>query len=80
MRKDLHGLALSTDFGDAAAAFDRATLAYLKYRTDAGRQVGAALQADPDFALAHGLRGYFTMLAYSQANVHGATEASRAGA
>jgi tetratricopeptide (TPR) repeat protein len=75
MPKDLHGLALSTDSGEAAAAFDRATLAYLKYRTDAGRHVAMALQADPDFALAHVLRGYFNMLAYNQANVPGAAEA-----
>jgi hypothetical protein len=30
MRKDLHGLTLSTDSGTAVDAFDRATLAYLK--------------------------------------------------
>ena len=68
LARDLHGLALSTDSGEAAAAFDRATLAYLKYRTDAGRHVAVALQADSDFVLAHMLRGYFNMLAYNQAN------------
>ena len=45
MRKDLHGLTLSTDSGTAVDAFDRATLAYLKYRTDAARHLGAALKA-----------------------------------
>jgi tetratricopeptide (TPR) repeat protein len=74
MHKDLHGLTLSTDSAEAAAAFDRATMAYLKYRTDAGRQLGGALKADPDFALAHVLRGYFNMLAYNQQNVAGAQE------
>ncbi len=74
MNKDLHGLPLSTDSAEAAAAFDRATLSYLKYRTDAGRQLGGALKADPDFALAHVLRGYFNLLAYNQANVAGAQE------
>ncbi|UYN94280.1 MAG: tetratricopeptide repeat protein [Enhydrobacter sp.] len=72
--QDLHGLTLSTDSEEAAAAFDRATTSYLKYRTDAGRQLGGALKADPDFALAHVLRGYFNMLAYNQANVAGAQE------
>ncbi len=44
MRKDLHGLSLSTDSTEAGDAFDRATMAYLKYRTDAGRHLGAALK------------------------------------
>jgi hypothetical protein len=74
MNKDLHGLTLSTDSAEAVAAFDRATMSYLKYRTDAGRQLGGALKADPDFALAYVLRGYFNMLAYNQANVAGAQE------
>ena len=74
MRKDLHGLSLSTDSTEAADAFDRATMAYLRYRTDAGRQVGAALKADPDFALAYVLRGYLSMASYSKANLAGAAE------
>ncbi len=74
MHKDLHGLTLSTDSGTAVDAFDRATMAYLKYRTDAGRHLGAALKADPDFALGYVLRGYFNMLAYNKANVQGAAE------
>ena len=53
MRKDLHGLTLSTDSGTAVDAFDRATQSYLKYRTDAGRHLAAALKADPNFALAY---------------------------
>ena len=50
-------------------------MAYLKYRTDAARHLGAALKADPQFALGHVLRGYFNMLAYNTANVQGAAEA-----
>jgi len=75
MHKDLHGLSLSTDSTEAADAFDRAVMAYLRYRTDAGRHLGAALKADPDFALGHVLRGYLSMLAYNKANVPGAAEA-----
>ena len=75
MRKDLHGLTLSTDSGTAVDAFDRATQAYLKYRTDAARHLGAALKADPEFALGHVVRGYFNMLAYNKANIQGAAEA-----
>ena len=75
MRKDLHGLTLSTDSGTAVDAFDRATQAYLKYRTDAARHLGAALKADPEFALGHVVRGYFNMLAYNKANIQGAADA-----
>ncbi|MFI5000170.1 MAG: tetratricopeptide repeat protein [Reyranellales bacterium] len=74
MHKDLHGLSLSTDSTQAADAYDRATMAYLKYRTDAGRHLSAALKADPDFALGHVMRGYFNLLAYNQANLQGAAE------
>jgi len=75
MRKDLHGLTLSTDSGTAVDAFDRATQSYLKYRTDAVRHLGAALKADPEFALGHVLRGYFAMLSYNKANLQSAAEA-----
>jgi tetratricopeptide (TPR) repeat protein len=74
MRMDLHGLSLSTDSTEAGDAFDRATMAYLKYRTDAGRHLGAALKADPDFALGYVTRGYFNMLAYNTANLQGAAD------
>lgn len=75
MRKDQHGLTLSTDSGTTVDAFDRATQSYLKYRTDAGRHLAAALKADPAFALGHVLRGYFAMLTYNQANATMAAEA-----
>ena len=75
MRKDLHGLTLSTDSGTAVDAFDRATQSYLKYRTDAARHLAAALKADPGFALGHVLRGYFNMLSYNTANLPAAGEA-----
>ena len=75
MRKDLHGLTLSTDSTEAADAFDRTTMAYLKHRTDAGRHLGAAMKADPDFALGHVMRGYFNLLSYNTANLPAAAEA-----
>src|SRR5262249_61469023 len=75
MRKDLHGLTLSTDSGTVVDAFDRATQSYLKYRTDAGRHLAAALKADANFALAHVLRGYFAMLTYNKAGLPLAVEA-----
>ncbi|WP_421997156.1 tetratricopeptide repeat protein [Reyranella sp.] len=75
MHKDLHGLTLSTDSGTAVDAYDRAVMAYLKYRTDAARHLAAALKADGNFAMAHVLRGYFAMLSYNRANVGAAAEA-----
>jgi len=74
MHKDLHGLTLSTDSGAAADAFDRAVMAYLKYRTDAAHHLAAALKADGDFAMAYVLRGYFALLSYNRANQRAAAE------
>ena len=83
MPQDLHGLTLTCASAEAADAFNRATLGYIKYRLDTPQHLAAALAADPQFALAQCLRGYFAMLSYKQANVAAAREAAtaaRAGA
>ena len=83
MQPDARGLALSTDSPAAAAAFDAAIGSYLRYRTDAARHIEAALAADPGFAMAHLLRGYFAMLSFNRANVPAAAvalAAARTGA
>ena len=77
MHRDMHGLPISTDSADAAAAFDRTILGYLKYRADVAGRLGALLAADGEFGLAHCLKGYFAMLSYKQANVPAAIEAAR---
>src|ERR1700746_2871328 len=77
MPHDLHGLPITTS-PEAADAFDRTVLAYLKYRFDAPEHLKRTLAADPEFALAHCLKGYFAMLAYNQARVPAAPEAARA--
>ncbi len=82
MPQDIHGLALTTASADAVAAFDRTLVGYLKYRPDTAEHLAAALAADPEFGLAHCVKGYFTMLSYKQASVAGATAtaaAARAG-
>jgi hypothetical protein len=76
MSHDLHGLPITTS-PEAATAFDRTVLAYLKYKLDAPEHLKHTLAADPGFALAHCLKGYFLMLAYNQARVPAATEAAR---
>lgn len=78
MFRDAHGLALSAANAEAAAAYDRAVHAYLKYRTDGAQHVADALAADPGFAMAHVLKGCFAMLSYKQANVAAAADAERA--
>jgi len=57
MLRDLHGLAISTSSAEAASAFERTILAYLKYRVDASQHLAHTLAADPEFGLAHCLSG-----------------------
>jgi tetratricopeptide (TPR) repeat protein len=77
MPDDLHGLPITTS-PEASTAFDRTVLAYLKYKVDAPEHLKRTLAADPEFVLAHCLKGYFAMLSYNQATVPRAVEAARA--
>ena len=80
MPRDALGLPLTTQSAAAAAAFDHAVAGYVIYRADGAERLTALLQADPDFALAHVLKGYFMMLGYKQALVPVAREAAAAAA
>ena len=75
MHQDIHGLPISTASAQAAAAFDRVTFGYLKYRADLPARMSELFAADGDFGLAHCLKGYFAMLSYKQATVPVAIEA-----
>src|SRR5437764_13912563 len=77
MHHDIHGLAISTASAQAAAAFDRVTLGYLKYRADLPARMSELFAADGEFALGHCLKGYFAMLSYKQANLPVALEAAQ---
>jgi tetratricopeptide (TPR) repeat protein len=77
---DIHGLPLTTEHGSAADAFNRALGSYLAYRTDLSEHVKAALQADPQFALAHCVKGYLFMLMYNRGALGLAAEAHGAAA
>lgn len=72
---DLHGLPLTTASATAAEAFNTTVLSYLRYRADISANLQTTLAADPDFALAHLLKGYLMMLSFKQANVPAAAAA-----
>ena len=76
MHLDARGLPISTASAKAAAAFDHLIVGYLTQRADTPARL-TLLEADPDFALAHCMQGYFAMLAYKQATVPAAVEAAR---
>jgi hypothetical protein len=78
MQHDIHGLPISTASADAAAAFDRTVLGYLKYRADLPARMADMFAADGEFGLAHCLKGYFALLSYKQANVPAAIAAAEA--
>ncbi len=77
MYADARGLPLSTSSADAAAAFDHLVTGYLTQRADTPTRLAALLAADPGFALAHCMQGYFAMLAFKQATIPIAVEAAR---
>jgi tetratricopeptide (TPR) repeat protein len=77
MHLDARGLPLSTASAKASAAFDHLVTGYLTYRADTPDRLKAVLEADPDFALAHCMKGYFAMLAFKQAVVPVAVEEAR---
>jgi len=77
MHLDARGLPISIANAKAAAAFDHLVTGYLTFRVDTPDRLNAVLEADPDFALAHCMKGYFAMLAFKQAVVPVAVQAAR---
>ncbi|MBK9606630.1 MAG: tetratricopeptide repeat protein [Betaproteobacteria bacterium] len=77
MHLDNRGLPISTASVKAAAAYDHLITGYLTYRADTPDRLKAVLEADPDFALAHCMKGCFAMLAFKQAVVPVAAEEAR---
>ena len=77
MHLDDRGLPVSTASAKAAAAFNHLVTGYLTYRADTPDRLAATLEADPDFALAHCMKGYFAMLGFKQAVVAVAVEEAR---
>ncbi|MDR3530040.1 MAG: tetratricopeptide repeat protein [Rhodopila sp.] len=79
MFKDCRGLTLTTVSEQAAAAFDHAVDGYLGYRVDMAARMEVLLAADPDFGLAHCLKGYLFMMSF-RADSLGAARAALADA
>ena len=77
MHLDTRGLPLSTASAKAAAAFDHLVTGYLTQRADTPERLKAVLEADPAFALAHCMKGYFAMMAFKQATVPAAVQEAR---
>lgn len=77
MQQDIRGLEISTGTAKAARAYDHLIAGYLAQRADTPERMAALLEADPDFALAHCMRGYFAMLAFKQATVSDALAEAR---
>ncbi len=59
---DAQGNPLTASSSDAAACLDRTVTAFLGMRQDTGDHLKRTLAEDPDFVLAHCLRGCFMML------------------
>jgi tetratricopeptide (TPR) repeat protein len=67
MHRDAHGLEVTAASATAVQAFDHALMGYIGYRADMPQRMEALFQADPDFGLAHCLKGYLAMLSYKRA-------------
>ena len=75
MQTDARGLEITTTEA-GAAAWDHMIVGYLTQRADTGDRMEALFAADPDFALAHCMRGYFAMLSFKDAMTPAAAEAA----
>ena len=62
MHRDGRGLVLTTESAAAARSFDAAVTEYLAYRKSAMATLKQAIEADPNFCLAHCMTGYLFML------------------
>ena len=71
MFEDCRGLALTTTSEQAAVAFDHAVDGYLGYRADMAARMDALLAIDPDFGMAHCLKGYLFMMSFRADTVAG---------
>ncbi len=64
MLKDCRGLPLTTDSPHVVEAFDHAIDGYLGYCADMAARLDALLALDPEFGMAHCLKGYLLMMAF----------------
>ncbi len=62
MQHDRRGTATTTGSLAALSHLDAATTSFLSHRRDTAEHVAAAVAADPDLAVAHGLAGFLALL------------------
>lgn len=62
MFHDCRGLEITAASDVAVAAFDKTIISYLGIQPDAGPNLKAIFEADPDMVMAHVLKSYFFML------------------
>ena len=79
MKTDAQGIQLTTASDAAIAGYDAAVDALAGFKADPSVHAKAALEADPDFAMGHALRGYFYLMLGVPA-VHAKARASLARA
>lgn len=75
MPRDVQGNAVSAASEHAARAFDHAVAGYLAYRADTARRLPPMFEADPDFGMAHVLKGCLFMAPFDAALAPRAREA-----
>ena len=79
MKTDAQGIQLTTASDAAVAGYDAAVDALAGFKADPSVHAKTALEADPDFAMGHALRGYFYLMLGVPA-VHAKAKASLARA
>jgi tetratricopeptide (TPR) repeat protein len=75
MPRDAQGNAVSAASDNAVRAFDHAVQGFLTYRADTAQRLGPMLAADPEFGMAHVLKGCLFMTPFDGAFVPRAREA-----
>ena len=75
MPRDAQGNAVSAASENAVRAFDHAVQGFLTYRADTAQRLGPMLAADPEFGMAHVLKGCLFMAPFDAAFLPRAREA-----
>ena len=75
MPRDAQGNAVSAASENAVRAFDHAVQGFLTYRADTAQRLGPMLAADPEFGMAHVLKGCLSMAPFDAAFLPRAREA-----
>jgi tetratricopeptide (TPR) repeat protein len=69
MFRDAHGLETTCASAAAVAAYDHTIDGYLLNRFNVSQRLKTCLTEDPEFCMAHVLRGSFSMLSFNEKNV-----------